>query len=285
MGILLAYLYLRKNDPGASMYWALRTQVDDGLDDHLNGGAAQMLRNTWGMSEVALNILNEITKEQKEKIDNNWSRPCGFADDGLLEFLLRYPEHSGLFTQDTGQVEFQPTYTYLKTLIHEVKNTLGTNEKGAALEKLAAYLFMLIPGHIPQRNTQDNKQTFESDLVVHNQKSGSSLEVELFGRSFLVECKNWENTVGSNQLGYFLYRMHVTHTKFGVMFARNGIAGNLDDDSKFAENLRRMAYQRDGSTCIVITLNDLEQIKEGETTFRTLLITKTNELRFGKSRY
>ena len=157
-------------------------------------------------------------------------------------------------------------------------------KKGNALEILAQYLFLLIPGFIPLGKVKSAPKDFETDIVVSNLRSAGNLEAEVFGRNFIVECKNWNKPVGVQDVGYFLYRMRLTQSKFGVIFATKSITGD-DESANFAQSLRLRALHQDGSICIVINSEDIESILSKATTFRSLLFEKANALRFGKSQY
>src|SRR5262249_20725411 len=127
-----------------------------------------------------------------------------------------------------------------------------TKAHGDTLEHLAAYLLLLIPGLVPRINVIPETNDMQHDLVISNLRQSSSLEAELFGRNFLVECKNWKKKIGPSEIGYFLYRMRLTHTTFGIMFARSGIAGGIKGQAAFAQNLCQRAFHEDGSICILI---------------------------------
>jgi hypothetical protein len=270
-------------DIGAATRWALLTHIDDYFVGHGTGEGTQGLLYSFGMNKKILDDLNKVIESNKPKTSMGWSQSNGYADDMLVKFILEYPQYAHIFSSPTSVIEFPPCIPYLNQLWEAVKNAKSVNKKGANLEYLVAYLFLLIPGFIPQRNLIPEHRDSEFDLVVSNMRLSGNLEAELFGRSFLVECKNWSSKVGVADVGYFLYRMKITHTKFGVLFAVNGITRGKKD-LKHAENLRQRAFHEDDTICIVIDGQDIEHIISGETTFRSLLMEKTNALRFGKPR-
>jgi hypothetical protein len=155
--------------------------------------------------------------------------------------------------------------------------TATTNEiKGDSLETIASYLFLLIPGWIPRRNLRN--EAFETDIVVRNYSPTADLMADIFGRDFIVECKNWKDPIGVKDLGYFLLRMSLTHAKFGVLFSRQGITGN---DTTDAKSLLKRAFHESNSICVVVTLEDLRDLEKGGATFRSLLFKRMEEIRFG----
>lgn len=273
-------------DIGAAARWALLTHADDALVGHNQEGmGTDRLRYAFGMSEQALSQFNAIIEpNQLHDHMTGWSESNRFPDDMLVKFMLNYPQYAHLFTIPTSALEFPPSIPYLDVLredLNKSRSPKQTTEQGDALEYLAAYLFLLIPGLIPRRKVVPETKDFEHDLVVSNWRSSGNLEAELFGRDFLVECKNWKSSVGVSAVGYFLYRMKLTHTKFGVIFAKSGISGE-DEEFVYARNLCQRAFHEDGSLCIVVEDKDITGIIDGRTTFRSLLMEKSNELQFGK---
>ncbi len=286
---LIAY-YLAKlysevfSDIGAATHWALLTHSDDGLAGHLNGMGGRQLQYRFGMSEEQLSHFNEIINLNafdQQKL--GWSEPNRFADDMLVQFILNYPQYAHLFANPTLVLEFPPCIPYLEALWEDVKklrSSKETNPTGNALEYLAAYLFLLIPGFIPRSKVIKD---FENDLVISNYRSAGNIEAELFGRDFLVECKNRKNRMTIDEVSYFLYRMRLTHTKFGVIFANKGITGGKKG-KQAAMNLCQRAFHEDNSICIVVEDVDIVNILGKNTTFRSLLLEKSSLLRFGKQR-
>jgi hypothetical protein len=152
--------------------------------------------------------------------------------------------------------------------------------KGTTLEDLAQYLFSLLPGCIPERNVRDTALAYESDIVVRNLYKENNSIVDMFGRYFLVECKNWDKRIDVEAVGYFLFRMRMLHSKFGVIFSRKGITGSKSDEASRA--LIRRNYHEDGSICVVLDANDLNQLSKERTGFHWMLLHKMEEFRFGR---
>jgi hypothetical protein len=276
------YTFLK--DMGAAARWALLTHADDFLVGHGEGTGVWRLRYSFGMSQESLSRFNEIVSSSSNlsRNERDWSEPAGFADDQVLKFVLGYPLYSHLFATPTLVPEFAPCIPYLKSLFELASGTdfSSTKDKGDVLEHLAAYLCLLIPGFLPRRKVIPGTKDAEYDLVVSNLRPLGNFEAELFGRDFLVECKNWDKKIGVNEVGYFLSRMRLTHTKFGIIFAKNGITGQGKKIN--AENLLQRAFHEDDALCIVFENRDIEDIVSAKTTFRSLLIEKANRLRFGE---
>jgi hypothetical protein len=285
----LTQLYLRQKDFGAALRWALLTQADDLLHEHPEGGGAgkQWLRTVLGTSEAELGVLKSVADENLQIIKAGTAgaaKTAWFAEDVAVRFALRDISFEHLFSQPSSVREFPISLPYFRALLDQVYAPgRSTTEKGATLEMLAAYLFLLIPGWFPSRNILDENEGFESDIIVSNLNPAGNLTAELLGRHFLVECKNWENRVQVRDVGYFLHRMRLTHCSFGVIFATNDVTGQTKGETA-ARSLIRRAFHEDGNTCIVLDQNDLESLARGEISFWSLLLREIQRFRFGKPR-
>lgn len=281
-------LYLRQGDQGAALRWALHTQADDMLGGHAEGGGAgkEQLRTIFGMRESELERLNRIAEECREgvrqKWGEDWSQSAGFPEEVVRQFALRGGMSTRLLAETASFREFPLSPAYFQALLERVNSAGNSQEKGAALEDLACYLFLLLPGCVPRGNLLDEDLAFESDIVIRNLNKVGNLTAELLGRHFLVECKNWAKRVGVRDVGYFLYRMRLTHARVGTLFSKSGISGG--DEEKAARALIRRAFHEDGSVCLVVDDNDLTNLAQGKGTFWWMLLEKIEKLRFGRPR-
>ncbi len=284
---LLSELYRKSGDMGAAFRWALHMQADDILGDHPERGGAgkQTLIPRYGMSTPAFDEFNHIAEECLKEISetDNWSRVAAFPEEVICRFATSKAGHS--LAEFIPSHELPVSLGYFNALLNSVENENEETQgkKGRALENLAFYLILLIPGCVPRKNVLMEKRIFESDVVVHNLSQSPSLTTELLGRHFLIECKSSKKEkMGVSEIGYFLYKMRLTHTKFGILFTRRGITGKERLEAGF--DLIRLAYNRDGRVCVVVDNKDLEGIKSGkEIYFWMMLLRKIEEMRFGRS--
>ncbi len=279
--------YLRVGDKGAACRWALHTQAADILGKHSEGGGAarQWLPTLFGVSGNYLQELDKIAKGCLKEIEQthrgDWSQAEGFPE----EIVCRFAQTSGAsfaMANAVSACEFPLSGAYFQALLSRVDADYKRGEegkKGDALENLAVYLSLLLPGCLPLRKVEDEAGVSEHDIVVHNLCDAGNLASELLGRHFLVECKNWGQAVGTRDVGYFLYRIRLTHARFGIMFASAGISG---EDITEAKELVRRAYHEDGNICVVTDHQDLDSLSKGETSFWWMLVEKIEALRFGK---
>ncbi|MCP4366912.1 MAG: hypothetical protein GY797_02175 [Deltaproteobacteria bacterium] len=281
---LLADLYWEAGDKGTAFRWAMHMQADDILGEHKDGGGAgkQTLTTKFGMSTPAFEKLNCIAQECLEEVkqSDDWARVEGFPEEVISRFAESDAGYS--LAEASSSREFPVSKGYYQALLNRADSAKTNDEKGKTLEDLAFYLMLLLPGCVPRKNMLAEKRIFESDIVVHNLSPSPNLTTDLLGRHFLIECKNKENEKANvADVGYFLYRMKLTHTKFGIIFSRNDITGMKRDEAGY--ELVRRAYHEDDSLCVVIKNDDLEKLKTGkETYFWWMLLGKIEELRFGK---
>lgn len=285
----LAQLAYLQNDVGAAIWWALHTQADDHMGgDSKGGGGRHMLKSVLGASQKALDALSSIGDKSLNitQAQNNWKMPDSFAEHVVVTFALEKRALGYILGNNSITLEYPLSGAYYTALLSEVKvvededDKLTNKNKGDALEKLAAYLLMLIPGWLPLPKVEDEKKTTEIDLVVRNIYPNNNLMADVFGRHFVVECKNWKKPVGSRDVGYFLNKIRQSHASFGIIFSKQGITGD-NEEEKSAKELTRRAFHEDKSVCIVISYEDLKRIESGETTFRSLLLELFEEFRFG----
>ncbi len=265
---------LGDNDPARAIWWLLHTQADDAFDN-VEGHGWRDLRSNFQVSSNLKDTLQQLAPEPSD-----WKSPAGFAEDVVRRLVLKHPEHSYLFAHQSSSIEFPISNPYFEALLDAAKKQdTSSQEKGDSLETLATYLFMLIPGWIPHQKVSN--RTFENDLMVENLSPHSNLMADMLGRQFIVECKNWKDPVGVQAVGYFIHRMRLTHSSFGVLLSREGITG--EQDSKAATDLVKQSFHEDNVLCVVLNEKDLDNLQKGNTTFRALLITKVSEIKYGKT--
>lgn len=281
----LTELTFRRGAAPLAFRWALHTQAADILAEHaLAGGYGKhWLRGKFGVTDPELQLLNQIASECRKKAnETRWSSPSGFPEEVVRRLVTDQAVGLPLLARAITEDEFLICPSYLSALWDVVKNASSANEKGDALEVLASYLCGLLPGCVSQQRVSDPMQAAEYDLLVRSFAQHESLTTSSFGREFIVECKNWEKTVGVKELGYFLFRMGSTRTRFGIMFSKSGISGR-EDTERAARSLIRREFQQHGSVCVVVEERDILRLANGESlSFQAMLLTKSAEFRFGK---
>lgn len=298
---ILSDIFDREGDVAAAMRWALIFAASDELFMGFHSGLGTVRTRLLGWYSLPTDVLPKLVKiiQGNEKIirkaNHDLSLPEAFAEDIVTKFLSEHQEYGVLFARHTSNVnEFPLSKVYLSSLLTKVDRldaTDGKKEKGKILEDLATYLTLVIPGWIPRRNVKTAYNEFESDIIVSNLVHAGNLNAELFGRNFLIECKNWEKPVGTEQVGYFLYRMRLTHTTFGILFASNGITGAKPKEQerrevrKAAESMIHRAFNEDGIICIWLDRTDLNSLRDERTSFWAMIVEKARTVQFGDSMY
>ena len=273
--------------------WSLLTQADDilGKERHRGRYGKHWLYAKFGLSDAERKALDTLADECRNEAETNgWDSPPGFAEEVLRRFAQSDKYGRDVFQRLSGTEEFHLTRPYLGVLLDYMKHAPDKSSKGKRLEDVAFYLFSLLPGCVPRRNLHDLAGASEYDLVVSNMSPTSSLIGDVFGRDFLIECKNWNRPVGAEQVGYFLFRMSLTHCRFGIIIAsRNitgmseatGTSGKLSGDA-YAQALVRRAFHEHGSACVVISMRNIEGLARGEISGVTsLLMERLGDFRFG----
>ncbi len=279
---LLSDLYDVMGEQGLALRWAMLMQIDDILGEHPQGGGAgkQSLTTRMDLSRFAFDELNRISYLCLGKAKKNgWGTSNGFAEDVLCKFAQSKAGYTIAETDSTK--EFPISQGYFNALYRQANDSKGARQKGVTLEDLALYLLLLVPGCVPHKNVLAEQSMFETDILVQNLSPNATVVTDLLGRHFLIECKNRKEKTSSADVGYFLYRMKLTHTRFGIIFSKNGITGSKEH--KAAHELIRRAFHEDNLICILISNEDLDKFAKGiEVIFWWTLLQKIEELRFGK---
>lgn len=274
------YLHIYK-DIGAATWWALHTVTDSpGGDNTFISRLGYPQEVIDKLRERRSTYQGEILIESSSK--NGDALRQSFTEDIIREFFLKNPQYSNILGNNSQVRSFPICKVYYDILLNSINahNIKNNNKKGKALERLASYLFMLIPGCIPKNNVMDIDNTHEIDLLILNRHPISNLATELFGRHIIIECKNWKKPVPVEQVSYLLQKVHLMHGSFGVLFAPSNVTGT--PKGKSARQLIRRAFHEDHILCVVISLTDLKRISNKEITFHDLLIQLADEFRFGR---
>jgi len=149
-------------------------------------------------------------------------------------------------------------------------------KKKETLEELADSLLKGIK-NIKVRERNLKNASSEIDLVAEYRGSDDYTIFDDYERFILVECKNWESSVGAKQVRDFVKKIQNTKTNLGIIFAKNGISGT--HKGSYAMREIDLAFQNQGISIVVFNENDLENIHDG-TDFYELLDEKLFNLRF-----
>jgi hypothetical protein len=279
----LSRVFWAVGDLGCSFRWTFLAYVHDSMSGHPGGQAKQLLRSVFGLSSQDLARVAAFSEQcVQEVLVQGWQIPAGYPEYALQRFMTDERGRTTYAAQAASLPttrDFPVNPTYLRALLKDMDVGDGdVLRKGKQLEYIGFYLMSLLPGCAPSRNVLDTDRAYETDLIVRNLYGKTNLLSDLFGRHILVECKNWKDPVGVAHVGYFLFRMRLTHARFGIILAPGGITGAEHDE---ARALIRRSFHEDGSTCIVIERADLEELAGGTVGLYWLLMEKYEAFRFG----
>lgn len=142
----------------------------------------------------------------------------------------------------------------IEELVEVARNGSTNHDKGQALQDLVCHMFEVIPGiRPPICNVVDFANAGEIDVFCANKAQDKGLW--FLPRAILVECKNWTQPVGSQEVRVFIDRMKERGCEAGVLIAANGITGNNEDLSAARRHIARALEDR--YEVLVVTLDDL----------------------------
>lgn len=134
---------------------------------------------------------------------------------------------------------------------------LGSSD-GAALERLAEYIMLCMPGC----RTSRRRRSMSTDYDVVCSMEGFDVDFRSeFGRYFVCECKDWSKPADFSAMAKFCRVLDSVKSKFGVLFSRNGVSGA--GDSRYAEREQLKVFQDRGMVIVVVDENDLRNVAQG----------------------
>ena len=132
------------------------------------------------------------------------------------------------------------------------------HSSGQALELLAEYLMMCMPGCRTMRRARTNSTDF--DIVCSMEGLDVDFRSEL-GRYFVCECKDWDKPADFTTMAKFCRVLDSVKAKFGILFSRRGISGTAT--ARYAEREQLKVFQDRGMVIIVVDSIDLEAVSKG----------------------
>jgi len=142
-----------------------------------------------------------------------------------------------------------------------------TLEQGQALEDLVCYIFERVPGiEVAKRNVLNTFRTEEIDVAFWNSRQRNGLY--FLPNIVLVECKNWSQPIGSQEVGYFVQRLQNRGRDHGILVAANGITGSAEDRDRAHYEIA-MALGR-GFHVLVLTRAEIETLTDTSQLVRLL---------------
>lgn len=163
--------------------------------------------------------------------------------------------------------------------ILQAQTGADSNVRGRALENAARQLIECVPGIVGCiANAVDYAEGGEIDLLFANRAHDKGFW--FLPTAFLVECKNWQSRVGSQELRVLVDRLQERACSHGILFAANGITGDPGDLTAAHHQISRAL--EDGRHVIVLSLSELEGVTS-RAEFVQLLFDKWMKLKAFKT--
>ncbi len=148
--------------------------------------------------------------------------------------------------------------------------------RGDLLEDFSELFLSSIYGFIVRHKRSwamgpNSKREHDYDLLINNVASVFSE----FGNYILVECKDWSESVGYDEVAKFLHKLHSRRCNTGIIIAMNNVT-----HEDFNPAIKR-AYDQDGIVVIVLDFEDIEMVLKRKINLSSLLRKKYENARFG----
>lgn len=162
---------------------------------------------------------------------------------------------------------------HLESLIELVETATTNDEKKRTLEDLTEFLFESIHNcHVFKKDFRT--PTSELDLILENENTFHPFLKDI-GFTFPIECKNWKEPIGSNEIRDFGRDIQKRQLKFGILISKKGVTGN-----KYKDAVREIAdFFKEGITIIVLDLKDIKRVASGQNLI-TILRNKKMQIQF-----
>lgn len=157
-----------------------------------------------------------------------------------------------------------PRYSLKKLhrLLRESDGAATSDEKGAKLEELVAYLFGKIPGvQLCDKNVLDGPRAHEIDVVFWSPQNTS--ELCFLDAVLIVECKNFVGPVGSIDVGWFVRKLQVRGALSAVLVSLSSITGAHDGLSNAHDEILT-ALTRDGIRILLVTRAEILSLRDSD---------------------
>ncbi|HXT86237.1 MAG TPA: restriction endonuclease [Verrucomicrobiae bacterium] len=174
----------------------------------------------------------------------------------FVDFYNESPNRGPEIQEPIYNVDRNKLYAFLDA----VRRASTNDEKKKALESLASVLFGGLSGFevFPNRITA----TGEIDRWVRN--SCTYPTISLLGTPILVECKHWQQAVGTDPVGAFIADLEDARLNSGFLLCRKSVSGPA---------IRRIQnyYQRTKGYVLVFSEDEVQNVCDGESLARMIV--------------
>jgi hypothetical protein len=212
-----------------------------------------------------------------------------FLIPGIQKIARANPDFlKDLIFKNSGD-EFEIYKKSLKELINLNENPPKCNnrseqgdlssKKGKLLEEVSKYLVLKNAMYKVKTNLRNN--TNEIDLLLQlNDLGNISIDIlpACMKDDILIECKNYNKTIGVTWIGKFATLLDTHNIKLGIIFSYKPIAGKNEWDS--AKGLIKKIYLKKGIAILNFSIKDFNDIADNVCTFVELIQNKFDSLRY-----
>ncbi len=264
--------YLALGQPIVARRYITLAYIEDVLSHGVDtGGMAQpVLFAVVGVPRKELDDLTRFADGHRQPTANP------HPEDVLLAF-----QQERMQSRDWESRLFHPNLVFAQELLNGALSEEDSVEKGLAMERLVAYLLTCIAG-LELAEFRLKAKDHETDLLIRNGVRGDPL-FEVFGSYLGVECKNWDRSVGVQEVNHFIANLRFAYLNSGILVARTGISGGKGQNQRNAELAVLKAFHQDNIIVCVITISDLEKVVQGQLTMPGLLLAEYERIRFDKT--
>ena len=131
--------------------------------------------------------------------------------------------------------------------------------KGQALERVVVDIFSQVPGLIlVSHDVRDAAGAEEIDIGFRNLRPDNGLTD--FGAQLLVECKNWDRPISSEQVAWFVHKLSHAQQRSGILVAAMGVTGDPTLRTHAQSEIYAARLSQPAVNVVVVTRNELERI-------------------------
>lgn len=203
----------------------------------------------------------------------------------LLKKIIMDPEYNEFLKEELFSFN-ETEKNEIRHLIDLVEkdNFDSTKEKGTTFENIIKKIFKAeaVFSKVQSVRTTTN----EIDIIVSINPVGTFINVsellELNGNTFIIEGKNYAETVGVTWTGKFAHLMQTHDINYGIIFSKKKITGIENNKLTWKESagLCKKLYLKEKRLIINITLEDIKFALDSNINFLTILDNKKKDIKF-----
>jgi len=196
-----------------------------------------------------------------------------FPEYILLKLGVDYSRYSATIHEADS---FEVNKRFANYMLEKIEEK-GEDREGEMLEDFASYILGCIPGFQVER--QKKTKDYHFDGFIRSRGDYLDFRSDL-GLYILVECKNWNEPIGPEVIGYFAHKLSVHDCRAGIIFSKSGTTGtHSEKEPRFGVLTILKSYHHLGKVIMILNFNDFKKAAKGENLIK-ILRDKYEEVRF-----